>query len=92
MQAWPTVSLMDFDHDQYGIKIVEVSPGTPEAEPHYSVILRLNTLTVLDPETIELTRGLPGPDTRATLHDLARSVRRALQTLEENDERWSERG
>jgi hypothetical protein len=79
---------MEFDHESFGVKVVEFSAGTSEAEPHYSVLLSLNYIRLLSAEQAELTRGLPGEETREFLHALEESCRRALASLEANEERW----
>lgn len=73
---------MRFDHELYGMKLLEFSRRDAIAEAHYSLVLRLSTLPG---DEIELHRGLPAPETKALLLALRESCERALRQLDESE-------
>jgi len=79
----PVVPDMDFDHEQFGVHVVEFSLPDAVAEGHYSVVLRMNALSVLDSASVELSHGLPAPETAELLLALRESCERALRALVE---------
>lgn len=80
---------MVFNHERFGVKLVPFSAGDTEAEPHYSLMLLFNHIRVISTEQVELTRGLPGDETREFLRALHESCKRALADLEAAEQQWN---
>jgi len=78
---------MRFDDSRYGVFAVVWSPADHLAEPHYSIVLRMNFLRRVSDEEVEITRGLPGPETRDVLLAIRHTCDRAIAFLDENEGR-----
>jgi len=76
-----TNKLIEFDHGSYGLKIRDLFEGDSEAEPHCSIILRLNNVEKLAHDTFEITRGLPLQENVQLLIELKKSCNKTISRL-----------
>jgi len=71
-----------FDHDMYGFKIKDLFVGDLEAEPHCSVVLKLNNIQKINEDIYELTRGIPIEGNIELLEDIKNSCIIAIEKLQ----------
>ena len=71
---------MKFEHEIYGFKIKDLSKDK-EAEPHCSLILKLNNMERIDKDTFELTCFVPVNENIELLQDLKKSCEILIEKL-----------
>ena len=72
---------MRFNHGLYGFKAGNLFKGDEEVEPHCSLVLKLNGITMIDPETIELVGVNPVESSIELLEDLKKSCEMLIDEL-----------
>lgn len=81
-----------FNHDEYGFKLVNLFEGDDEAEPHCSLVLKLNNVRKTGEEEYELVGGNPVRGSIELLEDLRESCTAAIRKLRRVQREWQERG